>query len=106
MKALYNTFGHRRYKNSKKTRVLSVEGPAEYVEYQDLKLYFESFCDHELSNWEACPSSVLGHRKLIWGFARIDGQAVQCLEGLKAHPVYGKFLTVKYAPDPCGRIHP
>ncbi|KAF7875305.1 hypothetical protein EAF04_002477 [Stromatinia cepivora] len=106
IKVCYNTFGHRRYRNKQKTRILCIEGPSEYVIYDDLKLYFESFCDHELSDWDFAPSRIPGHRKLILGFARIEGQARQCLEGLRAHPVYGKYLTVEYAPDPCGALYP
>ncbi|ESZ89858.1 hypothetical protein SBOR_9754 [Sclerotinia borealis F-4128] len=106
IKVRYNMFGHRRYRKDERTRVLAIEGPVEHIEYEDLKLYFESFCDHELSGWEYVPSSIPGYRKLVWGFARIDGQATQCLNGIRSHPVWGKVLTVDYAPDPCGRFYP
>ncbi|KAI9647005.1 hypothetical protein NHQ30_005006 [Ciborinia camelliae] len=106
IKVRYNTFGHCRYRQPERTRMLTIEGPVEDVIYDDLKLYFESFCDHELSGWEFASSEIPGYRKLILGFARINGQATQCLEGLKIHPVYGKVLTVKYASDPCGQFYP
>ncbi|QSZ35734.1 hypothetical protein DSL72_006856 [Monilinia vaccinii-corymbosi] len=106
VEARYNHFGQLRYWGSERTRVLCVEGPTKYVDYEGLKRYFESFCEHELSHWETRASSIPGHRKLIWEFVRIDGQARQCFEALKVHPVYGKVLTVSYAPDPCGRIYP
>ncbi|KAM0137350.1 hypothetical protein ACHAP3_004157 [Botrytis cinerea] len=104
--ARYNTFGYRRYKSEDKTRMISIEGPSRYVVYDDLKVFFETFCDHELSGWEYVEAAVKGNRKMIMGFARINGQATQCLEALQMHPVYGEHLVVQYAPDPCARDSP
>ncbi|KAF7957327.1 hypothetical protein EAE96_002913 [Botrytis aclada] len=105
VKARYNTFGYRRYK-SDKTRMISIEGPSRYMVYDHFKVFFETFCDHELSGWEYVETPVKGNRKMIMGFARINGQATQCLEALQMHPVYGEYLVVEYAPDPCGNDFP
>ncbi|TGO32855.1 hypothetical protein BHYA_0283g00030 [Botrytis hyacinthi] len=102
----YNTFGYCQYKSEDKTRMLSIEGPSRYVVYDHFKVFFESFCDHELSGWEYVEAAVKGNRKMIIGFARINGQATQCLEALQMHPVYGEHLTVEYAPDPCAKDFP
>ncbi|KAF5875706.1 uncharacterized protein Bfra_011469 [Botrytis fragariae] len=104
--ARYNTFGYRRYKCEDKTRMISIEGPSRYVVYDHFKVFFETFCDHELSGWEYVETAVKGNRKMIMGFARINGQATQCLEALQMHPVYGEHLIVEYAPDPCAKDFP
>lgn len=106
VRVAYNEWGCIRYRNKKRTRVLSIEGPAEHVDYDDRKGYFDCFCDYEMSGWQRASSEIPGYRVLIWEFARINGQATQCLNGLMCHPVYGEFLTVKFAPDPCGRFYP
>ncbi|TGO10943.1 hypothetical protein BTUL_0121g00160 [Botrytis tulipae] len=84
--ARYNTFGYFQYKSEDKTRMISIEGPSRYVEY--------------------VKSAVKGNRKMIIGFARINGQATQCLEALQMHPVYAEHLTVEYVPDPCAKDFP
>ncbi|KAF7915414.1 hypothetical protein EAE99_010187 [Botrytis elliptica] len=104
--ARYNTFGYRQYKSEGKTRMISIEGPSRYVIYDHFKVFFETFCDHELSGWEYVETAVKGNRKMIMGFARINGQATQCLEALQMHPVYGVHLIVDYAPDPCAKDSP
>ncbi|TGO21012.1 hypothetical protein BPAE_0248g00060 [Botrytis paeoniae] len=104
--ARYNTFGYRRYKSEDKTRMISIEGPSRYVVYDHFKVFFETFCDHELSGWEYVETAVKGNRKMIMGFARINGQATQSLEALQMHPVYGEHLIVEYAPDPCAKDFP
>ncbi|TGO58134.1 hypothetical protein BCON_0058g00160 [Botryotinia convoluta] len=106
VKARYNTFGYRRYKSEDKTRMISIEGPSRYVVYDHFKIFFETFCDHELTGWEYFEAAVKGNRKMIMGFARINGQATQCLEALQMHPVYGEHLIVEYAPDPCAKNFP
>ncbi|TGO64785.1 hypothetical protein BOTNAR_0084g00160 [Botryotinia narcissicola] len=104
--ARYNTFGYCQYKSEDKTRMISIEGPSRYVVYDHFKVFFETFCDHELSGWEYVEAAVKGNRKMIIGFARINGQATQCLEALQMHPVYGEHLIVQYAPDPCAKDFP
>ncbi|KAF7885298.1 uncharacterized protein EAF01_011363 [Botrytis porri] len=104
--ARYNTFGYQRYKCEGRSRMISIEGPSRYVVYDHFKVFFETFCDHELSGWEYVETAVKGNRKMIMGFARINGQATQCLEALQMHPVYGEHLIVEYAPDPCARDFP
>ncbi|THV52214.1 hypothetical protein BGAL_0085g00030 [Botrytis galanthina] len=104
--ARYNTFGYCEYKSKGKTRMISIEGPSRFVVYDHFKVFFETFCDHELSGWEYVEAAVRGNRKMIIGFAKINGQATQCLEALQMHPVYGEHLVVEYAPDPCGKDFP
>ncbi|KAF7926103.1 uncharacterized protein EAE97_010403 [Botrytis byssoidea] len=104
--ARYNTFGYCQYKSEDKTRMISIEGPSRYVVYDHFKVFFETFCDHELSGWEYVEAAVKGNRKMLIGFARINGQATQCLEALQMHPVYGEHLIVQYAPDPCAKDFP
>ncbi|TAQ89989.1 hypothetical protein B7494_g1683 [Chlorociboria aeruginascens] len=97
----YNRNGYTEYRDSKKSRVLQVEGPIELMTSAFWIQYFEECVCFQLEDDPIFEPIENGQAAMQFRFARVEGQADACYFAIKAEAKFYGLIQVKYITDPC-----
>jgi hypothetical protein len=100
IRAVYNKFGFREYTHQERSRVIWVQGPAQFMTFEFWDKYFKTCVAFDLESWDE--RSVRSNEKVLtFAFARLDGQAEAVYHAIKKEQAYQGVFDVRYGRDPC-----